>query len=358
MARWRIGGRPASRSYETAELRADFASKWAEQRAKFGREAPSVTPRQVEVWNEFARLTGGEDPIEVARWWQRVRGQVGGKITCARAVEDYVRMREAQPNRRDTINHLRLHLRRFAEHFGDKPMGMLTPDSLRAWLAGLKSDRLGDQPLAAGSQRHHYLSANVLLGHAVRFGWLDRNPLDLVDAPSAMPRDDVGILTVDQVRELFKRNAHRPVVGRLALEAFGGLRASSAGRLVAEHLKWDLHGLELPASQHKSGRRHFTDGHPANLWPWLKHAPASCWTMTERTYAQEKAIAFEIAEVPHPHNCLRHSFATYHLHGFKDPGRTAVLMQHRRSPEILWRHYAGRATEKDGRSYFKIMPPR
>lgn len=357
IARWRVGRKKFSESFSDAVARAAFAAEWAKHRARFGREALMASPREVEVWAKFAEITGHADPIEVAQWWARVRGQLGGRLPISQAVDDYLAVRESLHRSRDTINHLRLHLRRLAAFFGDKPLGSVTPDDMRQWLAGLRSARLGDVPLAPGSLRHHYISANLLFGHAVRQGWIERNPLVAVDAPISAPRDDVGLLSLDEARRLFFRNAHRPVVGRLALEAFGGLRASSAGRLRAEQLKWDLQGIELPASQHKSGRRHYTDGHPENLWPWLRHAPSSCWAMTERTYAQEKAIAFEIAEVPHPHNCLRHSFATYHLHAFKDPGRTAVLMQHRRSPEILWRHYAGRATQADGRAYFTILPP-
>jgi hypothetical protein len=358
LARWRVGKKKEASAFGTAIERRDFAVALVQRRELYGTQALTVDPRRLEVWEEFDRITSGADPLDVASWWARTHHRLGGRLATSTAVADYIKHREAQTNSRDTINHLRLHLRRLADYFGNDPLNALTPERLDAWLGSLRSARLGDSAISSTTRRHHYISAGVFFRHLLRQGLIERNPLDAVARPAVVTRDDVGLLTVAEAARLFAKNAHRAVVGRLALEAFGGLRASSAGRLRADHLKWDLRGLELPATQHKSGRRHFTDGHPPNLWPWLRHAPAACWSMSERMYAQEKVLAFERAEVPHPHNCLRHSFATYHLHGFKDPGRTAVLMQHRRSPEILWRFYAGRATQAAGRAFFRILPTR
>lgn len=358
-ARWRQpGGAKVSRGFESAEDRARFAGEWLKQREQLGRAAQIVTPDMVATWQEFSRLTGGTPPLEVARWWAKVHGSLGGGLPLDEAVRRYLSVREVAPGQRDTMNHLRLHLRRLSEHFGAKPIGEITSEHVRTWLQGLRSKRLGGAPVGEGSRRHHYLSANLLFEHAVRESWLERSPMRAVEAPTWGPVAEVGILTVDQARELFWVNRYQPVIARMALEAFGGLRASSAGRLLGEHVVWHSQGVDLPASLHKSSRRHFVDGQPANLWRWLgafAFTPAT-WALSPRMYALEKSLAFSRAKITAPHNALRHSFATYHLAAFKDPGRTAVLMQHRRSPEILWRHYVGRATEAEGRAFFEIVP--
>jgi integrase len=54
-------------------------------------------------------------------------------------------------------------------------------------------------------------------------------------------------------------------------------------------------------------------------------------------------------------NVLRHSFCTYHVAMDKDAARTAVLLTHR-SPAMLYRYYRGRASEADGKAYFRIEP--
>ena len=359
-ARWELpGGKRAGRKFGSAADRARFAAEWHRQRVEHGRAMPFVSPAERAIWDEFSRLTGHADPLEVAAWWAKVRGTVGGQLSVPDAVDRYLAHRDARPAARDTLNHLRLHLRRFAATHRTRTLGSVTTEEIRAWLAGLTSRRTGGALLSDGSRRHHYISINLLYGHAQREGWIDQNPMERVDAPQWGQREDEPVLTLDQARTLFSSNATEPVVARLALEAFGGLRASSAGRLEADHVKWSLLGIELPGAQHKSRRRHYVDGQPPCLWAWLAHCAftSATWAMSERSYAQEKSRAFTRAGIPPMHNALRHSFATYHLHGFKDPGRTAVLMQHRRSPEILWRHYAGRATEADGRAYFQILPP-
>lgn len=55
------------------------------------------------------------------------------------------------------------------------------------------------------------------------------------------------------------------------------------------------------------------------------------------------------------HNCLRHSFATYHLAGFKEAKLTAYLMT-KTSLQSLQNDYRGRATEADGRAWFEVVP--
>lgn len=358
-ARWRrTDGSKESKAFEDAKARAQFAEAWVKQRSEFGKAATLTDADTVRQWHEFARITGGAHPLDVARWWVKVRGSVGGGLAMDEAVRRYRELRETQPAGRDTINHLKLHLRRLADHFKKTPIGEVRAEHVREWLASLTSKRLGGGALSEGSRRHHYLSANQFFAHALREGWIERSPMEAVDAPQWGARDEVGILTLAQMRELFAQNRSQAVAGRLALEAFGGLRASSAARLAPSHVVWHACGIDLPASLHKSSRRHFVDGQPPNLWRWLgafAFVPHT-WAMTERMYAQEKAHAFARAKIDAPHNALRHSFATYHLAAFKDPGRTAVLMQHRRSPEILWRHYVGKATEADGRAYFEIMP--
>lgn len=77
--------------------------------------------------------------------------------------------------------------------------------------------------------------------------------------------------------------------------------------------------------------------------------------MTPRQYLEAKSKAFVRARVPHPRNCLRHSFATYHVAANRDVARTAVILCHS-SPKMLWQHYKGRGTEADGAAFFLIYP--
>jgi hypothetical protein len=178
--------------------------------------------------------------------------------------------------------------------------------------------------------------------------------------PPKVPHKEVQILTVEQTAALFAVNAknatteRRETLGRLALEAFAGLRNDTAAKIIADEIQPD--GLRIPAAKIKTAQPQFLDGLPANLHAWLKWSEPKKWNMTKRQYAKAKENAFTRAEVPHPHNCLRHGFASYHVAAYKDPSKTSVIMCHT-SAKLLWDVYRGVATVADGKSCFAIMPP-
>ncbi|MCC5808690.1 MAG: hypothetical protein JJU00_20350, partial [Opitutales bacterium] len=154
----------------------------------------------------------------------------------------------------------------------------------------------------------------------------------------------------------------------LALGAFAGMRSSAVVRLSRDEIDFQNRAILTPAEKTKKGRRHFIEGLPDNLWPWLERAPAAAFEMTPRQYAFRRQKAFERSgllvskeearktgakpKTP-PKNCLRHSFVSYHVALHRDPGRTALLVSHK-DQAILWEHYLGVATKADGERYFGI----
>ena len=167
------------------------------------------------------------------------------------------------------------------------------------------------------------------------------------------------MLGVKDGERLFLHTKDNPVSLRLALEAFGALRYTSACRIRFEDIKWTERGILLPGALHKTGKRHYLENPPDNLWFWLERwrdRPAA-WKMTQRQYLKAKSEAFTEAKVPHPKNVLRHSFCSYHvaLHG--DAARTAILLQHA-DQVMLYKHYkASVATaQADAARWFAINP--
>lgn len=356
--RWREPGgkkRPA-RAFETAAERDRAARAWAKQKATWGEAAPMVRPKQAEVWRIFEELTGGADPLAVARFWLRFRDERGGTMTVAAAAERFLDLRTAASVARDSATHLALHVRRFVADLGALRLADLTADEVRGWLAKLAP---GGVPAASATARHHLRSIKFFLATAVAERWAVDNPAAAVPLPSGRDEDngaaEVCVLSVEEAERLFRANADALVVGKLALEAFAGLRYTSAARIAREEILDGERALVLERRKHKSGRRHYVDGYPANLWKWIARAPRACWEVTARQYLDLKREAFERAEVANPGNVLRHSFCSYHVAQYKDAARTAVLLTHR-SPAMLYQHYKGRATAADARRYFAILP--
>jgi integrase len=149
----------------------------------------------------------------------------------------------------------------------------------------------------------------------------------------------------------------RETCGRLALEAFAGLRFSMASQIAPADIDRAAKGISLPAAKHKARKRDYVEGFTPNLWAWLEWSKVDEWKMTPRQYLEAKSSAFDRGDgVPHPRNVLRHSFASYDVAAHGDVGKTATRLSHA-SPKMLYRHYKGKATQADGVAYFQILPP-
>lgn len=230
----------------------------------------------------------------------------------------------------------------------------VTADLIAKWLKRLTHPRT-DKPMEAVTRRHHRKDLNTFFDYCVRMrGWITRNPCDAVAVP-IVEEQDVKLLTIEEGRQLFAANEGNPVVGRLALEAFGFLRASSAGRIRKDDIKFATRGIRLVGAEHKSGKTRFRQGHPDNLWAWLNRAPDETWGMQWWEYRNEKRVAFRVAGIDDgSENRLRKTCLSAHLAWQKNQALTSLLAQHRHvsTTEI----YLGVMEEADGEAWFQIGP--
>jgi hypothetical protein len=309
-----------------------------------------LPPAEAARWEEFRRLTNNADLLEIGRFWaDRHR-----PLPLEDAVRRYLDAQADRKLARDTATHRALHLARLVTSLGaDRPIGTIMPADFRTWLSTLV---LEGRPASPASRRHHRANACRLWTWLRAEGLVTGDPFAAVDVDEDED-EEINLLTVEEGRHLFAINRDHPSVAKLALEAFAGLRFTSAARLVFADLNLTEHGITLPGKKHKSGRRHYVDGMPGNVWPWVDRAPAACWQTAPRMYAVHKQEMFKAAGFVGERfrNCLRHSFASYHCAAFKNPGLTATLLTHR-GQDVLWKHYRGRATEKDGLAWFQIVP--
>jgi len=361
LARWRRGKVKQQQAFIDEKTRTEFADAWAKARKKNGANVVIVGPDRRAMWEEFDKIVGGADPIEVARFWQRNHAVLEGSMLTEEACRRYEAAQAGRKLTPDTVSHRELHLKRFLRAFPARPVGTITSTEIGAWLGTLAHPDT-KAPVAAKSRAHHRANVGKLFAWLVVERLVDRNPVDAVPVPDEDDGDDINVLTIEQARILFEKNRDHLSIGRLALEAFAGLRYSSAARMAYDDIVFAEKGLILPAKKHKSGKRQYLDGVPANLWAWLAVAPKAGFQVSERSYLDHKRDMFEAAGLKGGtqdeamRNVLRHSFCSYHIAVDKDAARTAVLLTHR-SPAMLYRYYRGRASEADGRAYFSIVPP-
>jgi len=325
----------------------------------------SASRAELDEYRAFKKEIGATPVGDVVAAWKSFRvihGLTPCETTIEKAVEDYLAAASKQVTDgklgTDTFSQKRHKLNLFVEQFGHLKLDQVNSAQIEEWIDDfdeVRSDQTFDNYL---KHIRHFFNLHVAKKE------IRENPCISVRR-RCDGIGDVEILTVPQTAQLFHtaltyRDANGdatflPAIGRLAFEAFVGLRFSSGCRLEKKDINFEDRGVLLPKKKLKTKRRHYIDGLPENVWTWLKITPEDCWHLVARQYMELKSQLFVKAGIPHPHNCLRHSFATYHVAAYKDGGKTAYLLCHRNQDQ-LYEHYKGNATEAKGKEYFTITP--
>jgi len=354
---WRIDGKRKTKTFPTKEKQIEFAKTLAGDAKQNGLAAYRLDEGEAREWRAFRAMIGPDaDLAAVAACWERNKGGTVASLTVKQAIADYTAAKTAEGVDAASLSHYKPIFDRLDDAMGARNVGEVMPEHVSAFMAA--------QSGTDATKRTRFARVRALFNWLVDTRKLDRSPF-VGMRPPKVAATEVQILTLAQSRLLFSKNAkgegkqpitqeRRETLGRLALEAFAGLRNDTAGQLVAAEIQPD--GLRIPAAKLKTKQNQFLDGLPANLHAWLKWSQPEKWTMTQRQYLEAKIGAFTRADVPHPHNCLRKGFASYHVAAFKDPSKTSVIMCHK-SPKMLWDTYRGIASEADGVAFFKITPP-
>lgn len=181
------------------------------------------------------------------------------------------------------------------------------------------------------------------------FNWAEnrdlvmRNPARRCDAPRAN-RPPKGILTPSAMLSLLwaekaRVEAYSAIAGAyFVLGGFAGLRTSES--LAFNPANWN--GESLHVETGKTGARYVTPLAPFRLL----YNGFDLRTISRRTLHEACRAVCRIAGVSWPANCLRHSFASYHLALHEDAPRTAFQLGHS-SPAMVYRAYARAVRRED-----------
>ena len=355
---WVVQWRPpndsklVSKSFASEQDQIRFAKRLAKRRDDEGNMILNFEPKKWQRFLQFEEKIGGIENLDaVERFWLESGIQAGG-MELKEAGKLFLESKGREAIALQSYERYRYLMERLERSFPNTHLMELSPDVLTGWIESLRLPN--GQPVAAITRNNWRKHLNTFFNFCVRKHWVNANPIDAVDRWGTVEKP-VGILTPEEGRKLFEANWDLSAVGRLALEAFGGLRYSSAKRLVKKNINFEDLGISLPAGSLKTGKRFYVDSFPENLWLWLEYAPEECWTMKPRQYQEAKRHAFIRAGIPHPRNCLRHSFATYHVSKLKNVGETATILCHT-NLSMLNRHYRGMATHRQGLEWFEIRP--
>lgn len=231
----------------------------------------------------------------------------------------------------------------------EKPVHEVTRDDVTLWLNG--------KGWAPATRRYNLADAGAFFKYCIGRGWAKVNPC----AGMARIRADdkpPGILDVAQCSALLEaanRRTFRGLLGYVALALFAGIRPEEI-----QKMDWSLVDLErciaeVPGIIAKSRKRRIVRLEPTAV-AWL----SICLRHGMVTPANFAAAFRDLREScglleAWPHDCLRHSFASYHLAAFGSADKTATEMGHR-STDMLFRHYRELVKPDDAAKFWALRP--
>ncbi len=345
---WRVDGKRKTRFFETTTARDKYAVSLKGDVKRDGLAALRLNPEEAREWRSF-RADLGDAPLPAVLACWRKHGAHVAAVPLASAIRAFTAAKKGEGVSVAHLAHFDSVFDRLKHALGPVSAGAVTRAQLSAFF-----DQLGQ---ANSSLRTNFARIRSFFRWLKATRQIPENPFDGLKAPKEIAKP-VSVLSVEHGRLLFAKNMEQPreVLGRLALEAFAGVRHETAAKLPASAIDFTRKIVTIPAAIDKNRSDQWIEAAPDNLWPWLKWSAPDKWSMPWPTYRNAKCMAFVRAGVPHPRNVLRHSFASYHIAMNGDAGKTAAILTHA-NLRMLWKHYRGKGGgEQNGKAWFAILP--
>jgi integrase len=240
---------------------------------------------------------------------------------------------------------LRSDLTRFKNSFQTN-IGSISSRVIDDWLLA--------QNVTARTRNNLRAAVITLFNFAKSRGYLPKGqPTEADDVRRAKDRGGkIGILTPKELAGLIVSTPDE-IKLYLALGAFTGMRASEILRLDWGDVNFERGHITVAADKAKTATRRLVPIQ-SNLMQWLTPYRGRRGKVVSHR-ADYRAIAFANKRgLTWPHNCLRHSYATYRLAAVADTARVALEMGN--SPQKLMTNYRELADEHEASAWFAISP--
>ncbi len=255
----------------------------------------------------------------------------GGTKTFSEVAKLCLETAESEKKSASHIQHIKIVSTRFGLEFGKEAISSFTRETVEEWL----SEEFDDQ----NTRRYYARYLHLFFAAACERNWVHENILKHVPRAS-VPLGDIEFLSTPDLRQLLHQ-AHEESAGILllgiAVKAFAGLRTSELLSLYWRDVNLkQIHVRALNAKTRQARpvsvcrslatflKRH--QGDPdKRVVPWSR-----------RHWHAQLSLLAETAAVKLPHNCLRHSFGTYHYHHHKNEHKTAAEMGNKPDTVIRW----------------------
>jgi len=244
-----------------------------------------------------------------------------------------------------TLKPYRTRINGFVARFGERNLATIATEEIKAWL----DSNFADAVTRANTRRVIVNFFNI----AKTKKYVTENPAAETRVKKVTARE-IGILSPEQVAALLE-NADAAILPYFAIGAFAGVRPEELLRLEWADFKWKQGVIRIRAEVSKVSMARNVKIEP-NLSAWLesyRFAKGRVCPSGWRDLFRETRMKAGIAAWPH--DCLRHSFATYWLESYKDTPLLALEMGN--SAAVILKHYGKVLDEpEDAATYWNIFP--
>jgi integrase len=379
-------GRRRKSKFFTNETDAlDFAKKCRAELGVNGSKFGTIEDRErsaLTFWRHFATTTPeAPDMLVVLRDFVRKWEERNASIPLSDALERFIDHQEAEGASARHLSSLRSRIGRLVTDHGSKLVSGIDQGLFEDWLNGLRgtrADKAGDK-LTLVTRDNLKKSCRTFFDYCAARDWTKVNPVPLAAKKRtrghriAKRKAPAIMLPADIERFLHKiEEVAVPILPFWVLKFFAGIRDAEAGQVTWEMIDMKKGFIHLPAAITKTGDARKVKIEPT-LRAWLEpyaetSGPISPGIAPARYYYKKvlrhlrrpdpidgkrgtkpKVFVF-------PSNAARHSFGTFHLFHFRDPGETALQLGHKSNPAMLWEHYANPAAEEHAEAFWAIRP--
>ena len=361
---WVEGGRRHWKGFKAKTKAVAFAENKQAELLAAGVNLP-IDYEEKTVVNEYRKILAEaglslREALEIA---VKQHNKELASVTVAQAVKEFTLLKEKKQLSQRALKDTELRLGRFANCFGKKNLATITVKDLDGWLLNLKSVKT-NKPLAPKTWQNYRTQLVMLFKQCMAWGYCDSNPAALTQAPIKV-ETEITILNPQDAAALVT-NAPDSIKPAIAIGLFAGCRVSEIQRLDWGELNLQTNLIELQSAVTKKKFRRIVSIRP-NLKAWLLPyaktsgpvSPQGAKWRKQFDLAKESAgfaVGANRKGKPWGQNAMRHSFASYALQAEQNPGRIALEMGHRGTPQVLFDHYVTTRSPKDAEAYWSIVP--
>lgn len=326
--------------YRVRKVHGRTESPWVCDFHAHGRRIRRFFPAEELAWAEGAKLTA-----QVTEKGMNSLSEPEGGLTVAAAVRMFVD--GSDPRSASHRQKLEIFQRAFPAAFRGF-VADIEPAAIRKWIKARSAN--------GNTQAMYFRYARMFFAHLKSNRLIADDPMGGVPAPKTKPGRN--ILTPGQMSALLNLELPDHVRALLLLGGFAGLRTEEVSRMTWENVNTKAGQIHVPPGAMKDSGGYdqrivdFTEPLRRRK-AWLAKQKGKIIPVAAETLHGHRRRACAPVLAEWPDNCLRHSFATYHLAQAKNAGLTAFQMGHT-SSAMVQRVYAVPAAMADWRAWWAI----